>query len=57
MKKTKFRNRICGSNAVEAARSTAKSFGFGPVAKKGGASVNYSIPESMFQRELRERGK
>lgn len=57
MKKSKFKNKRCGSNAVEAARSTAKSFGFGPVPKKGGASTNYSIPESMFQRELREMDK
>ena len=40
-----------------AARTTAKDWGFGPVPGKGGKTMNHEIPESISQRELKERGK
>ena len=45
MRKNKFRNRICGSNAVDRATTTSKTWGFIPVPGKGGKTTNATIPE------------
>ena len=45
MKKRKYRNRSCGTNAVDGATTTAKDFGFKPVPKKGGKTTNFNIKE------------
>lgn len=37
------------------ARTTAKDWGFGPVAGKGGKTRNHEIQQSMIQREMREQ--
>ena len=39
------------------ARTTAKDWGPGPVAGKGGKTRNYEIQQSMIQREMREQKK
>ena len=43
MKKTKFKNRTCGTNAIDGATTTARSWGFYPVPGKGGATCNAAI--------------
>ena len=52
MRKTKFKNQTCGSNAVDPATTTSKDWGFIPVSGKGGKTTNAIIPEWMFKREL-----
>lgn len=54
MRKTKFKNRTCGSNAVDPATTTSKDWGFIPVSGKGGSTTNALIPEWMFDRELQD---
>ena len=43
MRKIKFKNRICGTNAVEGATTTGKNWGFIPVPGKGGKTTNAII--------------
>lgn len=45
MRNTKFKNRSCGTNAVDGATTTSKEWGFIPVPGKGGATTNATIPE------------
>ncbi len=45
MRKTKFKNRICGTNAIDGATTTGKHWGFIPVPGKGGKTANARIPE------------
>jgi hypothetical protein len=52
MRKTKFKNQTCGSNAVDPASTTSKDWGFIPVSGKGGMTTNSTITEKMFQKEL-----
>ena len=52
MKKRRFTR---GSNAIDAATTTNKDWGFKPVPGKGGASTNSEIPDWMFEKELKER--
>ena len=50
----KNRRTIKASNAIDAATTTSKVWGFKPVPLKGGATTNFEIPEWMFKRELEE---
>lgn len=50
----KNRRIIRMSNAVDPATTTAKNWGFIPVAGKGGKTTNFEIPAWMTQRELEE---
>ena len=43
MRKNKFKNRICGTNAVDHATTTSKTWGFAPVPGKGGKTTNAII--------------
>ena len=52
MRKTKFKNQTCGSNAVDPASTTSRDWGFIPVSGKGGKTTNAVIPEWMFKKEL-----
>ena len=52
MKKHRFSMR--GGNAIDAATTTNKDWGFKPIPGKGGASTNFEIPEWMFDREIKE---
>lgn len=52
MRKTKFKNQTCGSNAVDPATTTSKDWGFIPVSGKGGVTTNSIITDKMFQKEL-----
>lgn len=52
MRKTKFKNRTLGGNAIDPATTTSKDWGFVPVSGKGGSTTNALIPEWMFEREL-----
>ena len=54
MRKNKFKNQTCGSNAVDPATTTSKDWGFIHVSGKGGKTTNAIIPEWMFKRELEE---
>lgn len=54
MKKTRFKNRTLGSNAIDPATTTSKDWGFIPVSGKGGSTTNAEIPEWMFDRELQD---
>lgn len=54
MRKTKFKNKTFGSNAVDPATTTSKDWGFIPVSGKGGVTTNAAIPEWMFKRELED---
>lgn len=45
MRKTKFKNRIFGTNAVDPATTTGKHWGFIPVPGKGGKTTNAIIPD------------
>lgn len=54
MRKTKFKNQTCGSNAIDPASTTSKDWGFVPVSGKGGKTTNALIPEWMFKRELED---
>lgn len=45
MRKTKFKDRICGTNAVAHATTTGKHWGFIPVPGKGGKTTNARIPD------------
>lgn len=54
MRKTKFKNRTFGTNAIDPATTTSKDFGFIPVSGKGGNTTNFEIPAWMFDRELEE---
>ena len=54
MKKTKFKNKTCGNNAVDPATTTSRDWGFVPVSGKGGKTTNAVIPEWMFKRELED---
>jgi hypothetical protein len=42
------------TNAVDPATTTAKDWGFIPVAGKGGKTTNFEIPAELFKRELAE---
>ena len=42
------------TNAIDAASTTAKDWGFAPVPGKGGNTANSDIPDWMFQRELED---
>lgn len=50
----KNRRTIKATNAIDAATTTSRDFGFIPVPGKGGATTNFEIPDKMFDRELRE---
>ena len=50
----KNRRTIKATNAIDAATSTSKDFGYKPIPGKGGATTNFEIPEWMFDRELYE---
>lgn len=52
MKKNRRLNKM--SNAIDPATTTAKNWGFVPVAGKGGKTTNFEIPAEMFKRELAE---
>lgn len=52
MRKTKFKNKTFGSNAVDPATTTSKDWGFIPVSGKGGVTTNSIITDKMFQKEL-----
>ena len=52
MRKTKFKNQICGSNAIDPASTTSKDWGFIPVSGKGGVTTNSIITDKMFKKEL-----
>ena len=52
MRKTKFKNQTCGSNAVDPASTTSKDWGFIPVSGKGGVTTNSIITDKMFKTEL-----
>ena len=52
MRKTKFKNQTCGSNAVDPATTTSKEWGFIPVSGKGGVTTNSIITDKMFKTEL-----
>ena len=52
MRKTKFKNKTFGSNAVDPATATSKDWGFIPVSGKGGVTTNSIITDKMFQKEL-----
>ena len=55
MKRFKKNGRIIkASNAIDAATTTSKNWGFKPVPLKGGATTNYEIPDWMFDRELED---
>ena len=43
--------------SVMGATTTAKDWGFGPVAGKGGRTQNSLIGETMFHREMKEKSK
>ena len=43
--------------SVMGATTTAKDWGFGPVAGKGGRTRNSLIGETMFHREMKEAKK
>lgn len=45
MRKSKFKNRICVTNAVDHATTTSKAWGFAPVPGKGGKTNNATIFE------------
>ena len=51
MKKSRFTR---GSNAIDPATTTSKTWGYKPIPGKGGASTYTEIPESIFNRELKE---
>ena len=51
------KNRIKKAAAPMAATTTAKDWGFGAVAGKGGKTTNSLIGDTMFHRELKEAGK
>ena len=51
MRKFRFKNRICGTNAVDGATTTSKHWGFIPVPGKGGATTNTPIPEKKKSEE------
>ena len=52
MKKKKIKK-----DALVAATTTSKDWGFGPVAGKGGKTTNSSVGDTMFHREMKEAGK
>jgi len=54
MKKKRTRKSAAG---IMAATTTSKDWGFGPVAGKGGKTLNSDIGEGMIHRELKEKGK
>ena len=43
-----------GSNAIDPATTTGKTWGYKPVPNKGGNTTNYEIPDRMFNRELQD---
>lgn len=43
---------IRATNAIEAATSSGRNWGFIPVSGKGGKTTNFAIPEWMFDKEL-----
>ena len=45
---------IKGTNAIDPATSTNRSWGYTPVPNNGGKTTNYEIPEWMFERELND---
>ncbi len=53
----KNRRIIKGTNAIDAATSTSKDFGYKPIPGKGGATTNFEIPDWMFDREKEEYDK
>lgn len=55
MKRFKKNGRIIkASNAIGAATTTSKDFGYIPIPGKGGVTTNYEIPERMFERKLND---
>jgi hypothetical protein len=50
----KNRRTIKMGNAIDPATTTAKNWGFIPVAGKGGKTTNFAIPPELFKRELEE---
>lgn len=52
--KTYCGRRMRMTNAIDPATTTSKSWGFVPVPNKGGNTTNCAIPDSIFQRELKE---
>ena len=53
MKRFKKNGRVIkATNAIDAATTTSKNWGFKPVPGKGGATTNYEIPDWMFDLEL-----
>ena len=50
----KYRFYMKGGNAIDAATTTNKDWGYKPVPGKGGASTNSVITEAMFIKELKE---
>lgn len=42
------------TNAIDHATTTNKDWGFIPIPGKGGCTTNFTIPESLFKRELEE---
>ena len=55
MKRFKKNGRVIkASNAIDAATTTSKTFGYIPIPGKGGATTNYEIPDWMFDRELQD---
>ena len=51
MKKNRFYTK--GSNAIDAATTTNKDWGYKPVPGKFGASTNSEITDKMFAKELK----
>lgn len=49
----KRRLQTIGSNYIDPATTTNKTWGFKPVPNKGGATTNFAIPEWMFDEELK----
>ena len=50
----KNRRTLKMTNAIDPATTTAKNWGFAPVAGKGGKTTNFEIPPELFKRELAE---
>lgn len=53
MKKRKNRKAACGN----AATTTSKDWGFGPIPGKGGKTSNSLVGDTMIHREMKEAGK
>ena len=53
MKKRKNRKAACGN----AATTTSKDWGFGPISGKGGKTTNCEGSDTIIHRELKEQNK